>query len=50
MHVGIVMLQGSPEETKGLMKPGLPSLKEISKIKGNSRSDTLKIGTKQRLS
>ena len=28
------------------MKPGLPSLKEISKINWNSQSDTLKIGTK----
>ena len=50
IHIGIVRLQGSPEETRRLMKPGLPSLKEISKIKWNSRSDTLKIGTKQRLS
>ena len=32
--MGIVMLQGSPEETtEGFMKPGIPNLKEISKIK-----------------
>ena len=31
------------------MKPSLPGHKEISKIKWNSRSDTLKIITKQRL-
>ena len=29
----IVSWQGSPEETRRLMKPGLPSRKEISKIK-----------------
>ena len=55
IHIGIVRVQGSPEETRRLMKPGLPSLKEIisnkqKKKKRNSRSDTLKIGTKQRLS
>ena len=47
-------MQGSPEEPRRLMKPGLPSLKEIisnkQKKKQNSRNDTLKIGTKQRLS
>ena len=45
MLIGIVSWQGNPEETRWLMKPGLPSHK-----KRNSRSDTLKIGTKQRLS
>ena len=32
IHIGIVRLQGSPEETRTLMKPGLPSVKETSKI------------------
>ena len=32
--MGIVMLQGSPEKKpEGFMRPGLTSLKEISKIK-----------------
>ena len=35
---------------KAYTKPGLPSHKEISKIKWNSWSNMLKIGTKQRLS
>ena len=38
---GIVRLQWSPEETRRFMKRGLSSLKEIGKIKWNSRSDTL---------
>ena len=50
VHIGIVSWRGSPEETRRLMKPGLPSHKEISKIKWNSWSNMLKIGTKQRLS
>ena len=33
IHIGTVSLQGSPEETRRLLKPGLPSHKEISKIK-----------------
>ena len=33
IHIRIVSWQGSPEETKRLMKPGLPSHKEISKMK-----------------
>ena len=42
-------------ETRRLMQPELPILKEIisnkqKKTKRNSRSDKLKIGTKQRLS
>ena len=32
-HIGIVRLQGSPAKTRRLMKPGFPSLKEISEIK-----------------
>ena len=31
--IRIVSWQGSPEETRRLMKPGLPSHKEISKVK-----------------
>ena len=27
MHIGLVSWQGSPEETRRLMKPGLPGLK-----------------------
>ena len=33
IHIKILSWQGSPEETKRLMKPGLPSHKEISKVK-----------------
>ena len=33
IHIRIVSWQGSPEETRRLMKPGLPSHKEISKMK-----------------
>ena len=33
MHIRIVSWQGSPEETRRLIKPGLPSHKEISKVK-----------------
>ena len=33
IHVGIVSSQGSPEETRRFMKPGLPSHKEVSEIK-----------------
>ena len=29
----MVSWQGSPEETRRLMKPGLPSHKEVSKMK-----------------
>ena len=42
--------KGAQKKPEGFVNPGLSSLKEISKIKRNSRSDTLKIGTKQRLS
>ena len=33
IHIRIVSWQGSPEETRRPMKPGLPSHKEISKMK-----------------
>ena len=33
IHITIVSWQGSPEETRRLVKPGLPSHKEISKMK-----------------
>ena len=29
MYKGIVRLQGGPEETRRLLKPGLPNYKEI---------------------
>ena len=32
-HIGIVRLQGAQKKPEGFMKPELPSLKEISKIK-----------------
>ena len=33
IHIRMLSWQGSPEETRRLMKPGLPSHKEISKVK-----------------
>ena len=33
IQIKIVSWQGSPEETRRLMNPGLPSHKEISKVK-----------------
>ena len=37
IHKGIVRLQGSPEETRRLMKPGLPNHKEILSKKNEIR-------------
>ena len=52
MHIGIVRLQGSPEETTRLYEAWAPKSKrdKQNKMIFAERSDTLKIGTKQRLS